>query len=141
MATEIAEVTAGSPGVEIPQVAGPTLAEIQQQVQKVYEAVDSLRRAVDGIKSTDFAASARSSEPFDSGMLEVLRVTQEMFPGGIRVEQFIDPDDPYVEAVVIRVRTADSPPEIVSRRLEWHERISQVSRSSQQYRLMVIPEE
>jgi hypothetical protein len=73
-------------------------------------------------------------------ILEVVRITSEMFSGEIKVEIESDPEEPDVSFVVFNVRCAGNPQEIVKRQREWHQRISEISAGdSGQLRLSVVP--
>lgn len=55
---------------------------------------------------------------------EVLRLTEQMFPGAVSVERMSDPESPRESWVVLTVEATGEPQEIVRRQCEWHERVA-----------------
>jgi|GEM_PF-6157076 len=61
----------------------------------------------------------------ESDLLEIVRITQEMFPGKVTVEVVSDPSEPDEEMIVFEVNSAESVNRIIELRREWHRRIAQ----------------
>ena len=57
-------------------------------------------------------------------LTEILRMSQELFPGPISVEAMSDPDAPGESWSVLNVESAGAPHEIVNTQCEWHERLA-----------------
>jgi hypothetical protein len=71
---------------------------------------------------------------------EILRITEEMFPGPVSVETTCDPEDPDVKFVVVNVSYHGDVKRAVDKRIEWHQRVSQVQHGvSQMTRLCICP--
>ena len=55
---------------------------------------------------------------------EVLRLTEQLFPGTVSMERMSDPDSPHEAWVVLTVQAQGESQELLRRRCEWHERVA-----------------
>ena len=60
-------------------------------------------------------------------MADVMRVTQELFPGDVSVHAMNDPEYPHDRFTVIEARASGTIEEVVGRRAEWHKRVTRLS--------------
>lgn len=60
-------------------------------------------------------------------MDDVLRITNELFPGKATVTVMFDPEYPLDEFTVIEAPVRGDVVEVVDRRLEWHRRVVKLS--------------
>lgn len=60
-------------------------------------------------------------------MPDVMRMTQEFFPGESCVKLESDPEFPEDTYLVVDVRASGTAEEIVNRRSQWHKRLRQIS--------------
>ncbi len=59
-------------------------------------------------------------------MAKAIRLTQELFPGQVRVEVEQDPEIPDDSYLVFNVAAEGTVPDIVKRRLEWHNQVREL---------------
>jgi hypothetical protein len=57
-------------------------------------------------------------------LIEILRMSREMFPGPISVEVMSDPDAPSESWTLLNVESDGLPQEIIKTQCEWHERLA-----------------
>ncbi len=57
-------------------------------------------------------------------LTEILRMSQEFFPGRISVEVMSDPDALGEPWTVLNIESDDAPQEIIKTQCEWHERLA-----------------
>jgi hypothetical protein len=62
-------------------------------------------------------------------MAEIVRVTQELFPGYVSVEVMTDPEYPQDHFTVIEAQASGNVVDVVDRRAEWHRRVARLSPS------------
>ncbi len=60
-------------------------------------------------------------------MVDVFRVTQELFPGEVSARVMNDPEYPEEHFTVIEAQASGPPEKVVERRVEWHRRVSRLS--------------
>ena len=60
-------------------------------------------------------------------MADVVRVTQEIFPGDVSIRAMHDPDHPQEHFTVIEAQADGAIEEVVDRRIEWHRRVIRLS--------------
>jgi len=65
-------------------------------------------------------------------MAEAIRLTQDLFPGHLRVEVEQDPELPDESYIVFNVKAEGDLADIISRRLQWHDQIHQRMREDPQ---------
>jgi hypothetical protein len=68
-------------------------------------------------------------------MADVVRVTQELFPGRVSVQVVTDPEYPQDRFTVIEAQTRGNVVDVVDRRAEWHRRVAGLSPSCSALRL------
>jgi hypothetical protein len=68
-------------------------------------------------------------------MAEVMRVTQELFPGHVTVQVMTDPEYPQDRFTVIEAQASGDIADVVDRRAEWHRRVARLSPSCSALRL------
>lgn len=74
---------------------------------------------------TDQNVPATAPAAFEPTLLNVIAVTQELFPGSApEIERMADPEDAEHPFVVVTVQWAGDPRASVEKRLEWHRRVS-----------------
>ena len=60
-------------------------------------------------------------------MADIVRVTQELFPGHVTVQVMADPEYPQDRFTVIEAQTSGDVADAVDRRAEWHRRVARLS--------------
>jgi hypothetical protein len=73
-------------------------------------------------------------------MVQVRRITQDLFPGMCEFTNEFDPENPDDRYVVVNVEATGDPKEIVDRSCAWHLRIRKLSTDlSDMLRLSIVP--
>lgn len=60
---------------------------------------------------------------------EVVRITQELFPGRVSIREVNDPEYPLDSYAVVEAEATGTIEEIEDRRIDWHKRMSELSES------------
>jgi hypothetical protein len=60
---------------------------------------------------------------------EIVRITQELFPGEVSIGVVDDPQNPQTRLNVVKARATGPVEEVVDRRVEWHRRVALLSES------------
>jgi hypothetical protein len=68
-------------------------------------------------------------------MADVVRVTQDLFPGEVAIRAMHAPDHPQAEFTVIEAQASGVIEEVVDRRAEWHRRVIGLSPACSTLRL------
>jgi hypothetical protein len=68
-------------------------------------------------------------------LADVVRVTQELFPGQVSVHVMTDPEYPQDRFTVIEAQASGNVVDVVDRRAEWHRRVARLSPSCAALRL------
>lgn len=101
-------------------------------------AVADVQRRLDAIESQGFANNSAALRG-DPCILDLIKVTEELFPGSPEIESESDPSDPDQRFVVLTVRFKGDVRAAIAQQLEWHERVSHLKEgSSGQLRLNVV---
>ena len=93
----------------------PSVALLEQRVQALEERLDANH------------ARVAPAPDLSSLMADVVRVTQELFPGDVSVQVMNDPEYPHDGFTVIEARASGTIEEVVDRRAEWHKRVTRLS--------------
>ncbi len=103
---------------------------LQQTVAVLEQRVDALEDRLD-------AKGDRSAPiPDVTGLRdEVVRVTQELFPGQVAITVTDDPDYPRDSYTVVYAQASGEIKEIEDRREQWHQRVAQLSSALKLLRL------
>jgi hypothetical protein len=93
-----------------------------------------------GIAQPAHIRDAAGNLPIDDTLLQrALAMAAEMFSCVPEVETMHDPDDPRHSFIVVTVWWNGTPPEVVAKSLEWHERVAIISPSLEALRLTIYP--
>lgn len=105
--------------------------------QNLRETVEVLQQRVALLENhIDSDAKRSSAIPDVSGLQdEIVRVTRELFPGDVAIEETDDPEYPQDSYTVVRAQASGDIKEIEDRRIEWHERVSRLSENCRLLRL------
>ena len=117
--------------------SGATLGEMLSRVAALEREARRLREDIGKLQS----ATGQTADHAPSQCLpEIVRITEEMFPGPVFVEMECDPEDPDVTFLVLNVSFRGNPKQAVDKRIAWHQRVSQVRHgNSQLIRLCIYP--
>ncbi|MEO8498263.1 MAG: hypothetical protein ABI614_24635 [Planctomycetota bacterium] len=87
--------------------------------------LESLAQRVDALEQRLAAVdrSASSKPDLSAVMVDVIQISQELFPGPFSSSDDSDPEFPDDTYVVVSVESTGDMQDIVRRRAEWHERI------------------
>jgi hypothetical protein len=77
--------------------------------------------------ANDSALTTISKPEISSRLASVLAMTQELFPGEVKVCEKEDPEIPDESYVVLYVSSSNSVEDIVGRYTDWHQRITEVA--------------
>lgn len=100
------------------------------------ESADPLHRAVEVLEQRVQtlerrlnlnAAFGPESDDLSRVMVDVVRVTQELFPGPVSAQVMGDPEYPQERFTVIEARASGRAEDVLDRQAEWHRRISRLS--------------
>ena len=90
------------------------------------------------VKSGDRERQADPSS--DPRLIDVVRLTNSMFPGVVTIEVEADPQEPNAPFVFFNVESSEDGATIIAKEREWHNRVSQMPPgSSGHLRLCVFP--
>lgn len=110
------------------------IAELERQVYELRA------RARDALPQDQRAVTSVRAKEYDPRLADVLRMTQELFPGAVTTEVVDDPENPDNSFVVFRVSSPDAIQDIAERRIEWHTRLRRLPPgSSGSFRLSINP--
>lgn len=114
------------------------ISRLEREVEQLRNEVVELRNAV----CKRHEEQSNGTSPTDPCLLDLVRVTEEIFPGSILIETERDPSDDDSSMVMISVNaTSLEIDEIINRQLKWHELVrSMPSGYSGQLRLNVMPD-
>lgn len=108
------------------------IAELERQLREIRIAL--------GQQQNRYERAAAHIQEHDPCMADVVRVTNELFPGKTHIEIISDPEEPESSSVVFTVSATGDSQDIVTRRLEWHRRIANIpAGNSGTFALSVIP--
>jgi hypothetical protein len=105
--------------------------------QNLRQTVAVLEQRVTTLES-QLGTDDRPSTPFpniDGLQDEITRITQQLFPGKVAIEVTDDPEFPQDSYTVVRAQASGEIKEIEDRRVEWHERVIQLSENCRLLRL------
>jgi hypothetical protein len=112
-----------------------SVVELEQEVRELREKVETL--------AANQAARNKPGVPigpFTRHMIQLMQVTQDLFPGPVNVKLMCDPEVPSDSFVVFKVESKGEPKEIVDKQLEWHQRIRVIlADPHEELRLSIIP--
>jgi hypothetical protein len=93
------------------------------------ETVASLEQRVTSIETRRDATGRRDSATPDIEGLkdDIIRITQEFFPGPVSIELMNDPEYPDDSFHVVQAEATGDIRDIVARRLNWHRRIGELA--------------
>ncbi|HUY33129.1 MAG TPA: hypothetical protein VMV69_10135 [Pirellulales bacterium] len=112
-----------------------SVVELEQEVRELREKVETL---AGGQAARD--KTAVPIGPFTRHMIQLMQVTQDLFPGPVKVKLMCDPEVPSDPFVVFKVESKGEPKEIVDKQLEWHRRIRGIlTDPHEELRLSIIP--
>ena len=91
--------------------------------------VGMLERRVQDLEERLESNYQRIEMPVDlsSLMVDVVRITQEIFPGQVSVCVMADPEYPRERFTAIEAQTSGEVVDVVDRRAEWHKRMERLS--------------
>ncbi len=93
----------------------PSVALLVQRVQALEERIEANR------------ASTMRAADLSSLIANVVRITQDLFPGTVSIQVMNDPEYPQDGFTVIEAQASGSIEQVVDRRAEWHKRITRLS--------------
>ncbi|HVX09698.1 MAG TPA: hypothetical protein VHC22_00715 [Pirellulales bacterium] len=121
-----------------PPKAGPTPggAQLRKHLKDreaqstIVRMVNHLKRQVDSLESR--LAKSESSESTLDDIEAILRLTQSLFPGEVKIETSVDPEYPDSPSIVFHVvNTADlSIQAVLDRELQWQREIGRIAPES-----------
>ena len=95
------------------------------------QTVASLEQRVTSLETCRNANGWGTSTPPDIQQLkdDIVRITQELFPGEVSIEIMSDPEYPDDSFHVVLAEATGEIRDIVARRVRWHRRIGELSSS------------
>ena len=109
------------------------------RIEELERRVSDLVQELDDLKS-QFSCRADEKRTADPRLLDVVQLTNELFPGVVSLEITCDPSEPDEKVVVLRVESRDSVKQIIQQRNTWHRRIAEIPAGfSGQFSLSVVP--
>ena len=113
------------------------IAELERRIAALEQANRELRAEVRRIHDGPAARQQIDSE--DPRLSDVVAMTEEMF-GTPEINVLCDPEDPETQFVVFTVRCSGEAKDIVTRRIEWHDRVDAIPPGrSGRFRLSIVP--
>lgn len=117
--------------------SGATLGEMLSRVAALERETRLLREDIGKLQS----ATGQTADHAPSQSLpEIVRITEEMFPGPVFVEMECDPEDPDVTFLVFNVSYSGDLKVAIDKEIEWHRLVSRFQpRDAQLLRLCIVP--
>lgn len=100
-----------------------TVAGLQQRVQSLECRLDSV------VNGSNLIPDIRGFEA------EITRLTNELFPGEATIKVTADPEFPQDSYTVVHAQASGKIEDIEDRRIQWHQRVVQISESCRLLRL------
>jgi hypothetical protein len=98
--------------------------------------VDLLEERVQAIENRlDPVAAVGTPSDLSGLMADVVRITQELFPGAVSLDVIDDPEYPQDRFTVIEAQASGPVEDVVQRQAEWHRRVLRLSPSCSALRL------
>ena len=121
------------------------IQQIADELTRHREEIEALEKRVANLEHSGSPPSTVGfgvpTEEFTAQLEQVVQVTQEMF-GDSDTQIEYDPEDPVTSYVVLTVSVVGKPTDLISRRIEWHQRIRPFTPGSHgTFRLSMIPVE
>lgn len=113
------------------------IAELEREVESLKLTVESLV----GRRAASAAGELRTPDYSPQTLAHVVRLTEQLFPGGVSVEVLSDPESPSETFIVLNVEAHGDPQELLERQCQWHERVAALaSAAAGGYRLSINPQ-
>ena len=93
----------------------------------VADEVESLQQRVEALEK-GVRAGAQGPRP-KLGELEkaLVQITKELFPGEVSIRELDDPENPGDSYTVVEAKATGAVEDIVDRRIQWHQRVAELS--------------
>ena len=92
-----------------------------RQLKKPVAKSPSKKAATSKIRATRTVRTALQTK-----LAAARRITEELFPGEIRIERDYDPEYPAHRFIVFNVRATGETKELLDRQCEWHRRLAAI---------------
>jgi hypothetical protein len=102
---------------------------LQRSVDLLEERVQALEKRLDPV------AAIGAPSDLSGLMADVVRITQELFPGPVSLGVIDDPEYPQDRFTVIEAQASGPAEDVVQRQAEWHRRVLRLSPSCSALRL------
>lgn len=115
------------------------LGRLEQECSNLRRELFELRQLVE-LRSLGAASSHSALEPtdFNEVIPEIIRITNELFPGTASIELDDDSEEGGELFTIINVTASGDPKEIVERRCRWHDLVSAICPSCR-FRISIVP--
>jgi hypothetical protein len=121
-------------------VARFRIGVLEREVRTLRKQLRQIRHELNRLGGKGEAAIAGQVREHDPCLRDVVRITQELFPGEVGIEILSDPEAADRSLVVFNVSARGSARDIVNKRVEWHQRVAKLRPgSSGALRLSIVP--